>query len=68
MYPEWFQTIAAVLPFQPVLDGVAQGVLGVPGGAFWKNLLLLVGWLLFGVLLAKWLHGQFVKKVLRGEV
>lgn len=68
MYPDWFQAIAAVLPFKRVLDGVAQGVLGGPAQAFCWNLMLLSVWLLVGIALARWLHGMFVKKVLRGEV
>ena len=68
MYPEWFQAVAAVLPFKPILDGVAQGVLGVSVRAFGWNLVLLTIWMFMGIALARWMHALFVKKVLRGEV
>jgi ABC-2 type transport system permease protein len=68
MYPDWFQSLAAVLPFKPVLYGVAQAILGAPISVLLWNAVSLVIWFVAGLALAHWLHGRFVRKVLRGEI
>lgn len=68
MYPDWFRSIAAVLPFQPILCGVAQGLLGATSYDLLRNLGLLALWFLVGLSLAAYLHAQYVRKVLRGEL
>jgi ABC-2 type transport system permease protein len=68
MYPDWFQQIAALLPFKPILNGTAQAALGASFGALMFNLLLLALWGGVGLAFVLWLHSRFVRKVMQGDL
>ena len=68
MYPEWFQSIAALLPFKPFLNGIAQGMLGATYLQLTVNLALMVVWCIMGLCVVQGLYARFIEKMLRGEV
>lgn len=67
MYPEWFQSIAELLPFKPFLNGIAQGMLGATYLQLVGNLALMVVWCILGLYVVQSLYARFVEKILRGE-
>jgi ABC-2 type transport system permease protein len=65
IYPEWFQRIAAVLPFQAILYGIAGAVIHPDGALGFLAIAQLIAWgcVAFGI--AALLHYAYVRRILR---